>query len=184
MPVTPATGIFAKQKNRLRDSLASCYYFRRWQGNLWSREEAKQRIYLDALPPPPDGHAYTRVHWESLRPFALIYVTELEMMTNAEPGGFFTRGALTIEFEQNIPAEIAGDPAEIDRQFDNELGDMVFTGDADKPGLWDLSKIAHQGYFQIDRLQPDGPWRTAEDRISDVGDASMYQLHLTWGTRG
>ena len=183
MPSTPVTGIFSRNKNRLRDTLAACYYFQRWTADTWTEAEAKERIYLDALPPPPDGQAYTLDQMKGLRPFALIYQTGVNIEVNAEPGGFKVRGTLTIVLEQNVPDNISGDPGEIDRQFDNFLSDVVFTGNDSQPGLLDLSKIAEQGYTKMATLESDGPARTVEARLNDVGDASQYLLHISWGVR-
>lgn len=179
--MTPADGIFSEPKNRLRDTLAACYWFRNWSGKTESVSEAKRRIYLDGLPAPAGNAPYTPAQMNSLRPFAIIYTTALRMVANSTPGGFYSEGSFTIELEQNIPTNIASDPTEVDRVFDNRVGSIVFTGSLAKPGLWDLAARAHQGYFEIQELYKDGPHRTPHEEVQSIGDASIYYLHLTWG---
>jgi len=181
MELTPPEGIFSRAKQRLRDTLANCYYFRNWTGELLDASEAIKRIYLDALPTLPNNQTYSREAMFALRPFAIIYTTGLKIVADSEPGGWHSEGSLTIEFEQNVPDSIRNDPPEIDRLFDNRIGAIVFTGQPAMPGLMDLAKVKQQGFTDITELYKDGPWRTPEEEIHAKGDASIYFLHITWG---
>lgn len=181
MELTPPSGIFSTPKQRLRDTLAACFWFRSWTGPLLSEADAAKRIYLEGLPTLPNNQTYTREKMHDLRPFAIIYTTGMRIMADSEPGGWHPEGSFTIEFEQNVPDDIRNDPAEIDRLFDNRLGSIVYTGKMSQPGLMDLAGVKERGYTDIKELFKDGPWRTAEAELHSKGDASIYYLHITWG---
>lgn len=182
-PVTPATGCMALPKALLRTSLANCYYFRRWQGHSWSVQEALQRVYLDGLPTPPNNQqGWTKAQREQLRPFAIVSIAgPVRMSSIAHPGAYSIEGTLLVEFEQNVPSELAGDVDELDRQFENFVGQVMASFDTSKPGLIELSRQTSASYLSIQTIEDDGPYRCLQKHVESLGDHQKYFLEVGWG---
>lgn len=185
MPSTTEQGIIAKAKERFRTSLANCYYLQRWQSNLWTATQLQRRIYLDALPPPPNNSdEYTREELEKLRPYVLVYKSgAVELELAAAPAGYTIRGQMTAMLEQHVPHDVAGDPGELDRRFENLVGRVIATFNDSEPGLVELSKISEQGYLHIHQISDDGPYRVQAQQVESLGDHQRYYIDVTWGTR-
>lgn len=182
-PITPAAGCIATVKELLRTSLAACYYFQRWQGHSWSATEAEKRIYFDALPPPPNNQeTYTKAQLHELRPFAIVYKSgPVRFRSIAAPGAYSIEGMLTVEFEQAVPSNLAKDPDELDRQFENFVGQIMATFDATKPGLRELSRLTSATYLWIESMEDDGPYRVQQEKVESLGDHQIYYLDVGWG---
>lgn len=184
-PTTAAAGPIAAVKALLATSLANCYHFQRWTGTVWTVAQALERIYFDAMPPPPGTAAgYSLAEWQQMRPFALIYRSGPQAwQSNAEPRGYLPTGMLSVRFEENVPPSLDGDPGELVRRMDNRVGQIVTTGDMSQPGLLELTGTA--GYLSIlgVTLSAEEPERTAREEISQFGDAQWQFLHLEWGVR-
>lgn len=179
-------GMIAVAKDLLRTSLATCTAFRTWDGANWTIEQAKERIYFDSLPPPPDNAAaYTRAQLEALRPFAIIYRprqdgVRLEVEA-AGPDTFATSGTLVVRLERNVPEDERDDAGAADRSFENMVGQVMRTSSPAAPGLADLS--GQPGYLKILKIQESGPHRCGVDEITDYGDFQEHYLQIEWGRR-
>ena len=175
-------GPLATVKDLLRTSLANCTAFREWDGADYTVDEAKARIYLDALPPSA-GAEYTRVELDDLRPFAIISLDEngIEYEHDACPNNYRPRGRLVVCLERKFP-DVSGetDPlAAADRQFENMVGLLIQSGNNSEPGLLELSGTA--GYLFIRRLALHGPYRVEAKLVQQLGDYQRCFLFIDWG---
>lgn len=172
----PAGSIMLAQDNA-KNTLADVPAFQTWAGAA-DQAEALARIYHDGLPPPADRESYTKAELELYRPCALIWTDQ--------DGGFSTEavstsgnvfdatafGKIMISIEENVPADIAHDLAEIDIRFKNSVGLIM-------DGLWDL--FGGAGYLACLKMDMDGPQRVQPDNEHDQGDWMIAILTLTWG---
>jgi len=182
-----ATGALAVPKDLLRTSLATCTAFRQWDGLSLTVEQAKDRIYFDALP-PPSGNVYTKAELVALRPFAIVYTSAsdglqfVQESSAALGGSFVAAGALIVRLERNFPDVSAeADPAAAaDRQFENFLGPLMRSEDANSPGLLELAGQA--GYLVIRQLSlMAGPMRCDPKDVTGLGDHQVAFLEVQWG---
>lgn len=184
--LTAATGRISLTAELLATQLATCAAFRNWTGAAWTVEQARERIYHNALPPPAVGDAHTLAEWQRYRPHALIWTADDLGLTlhrdTAGPGCCVeSQGRLVIAFEQAVPAAIKADAAEVDRRFQNFIGRVMHTGDPASPGLMDLAgDLAH---LPISTLTLRGIARTAPEDLTEIGDAQRAWLDVSWSTR-
>lgn len=178
-------GPIATVKDLLRTTLATCTAFRTWDGHDWTVEEAKARIYFDALP-PPTAQEYTITELNDLRPCAIISKDErgirFESESTAALGqSFRASGRLVVGLYRTFP-DVSGeaDPvAAADRQFENMVGQLMTTGDPNLPGLLELSGQA--GYLTIKDLSEEGPHRVSPKDVQQLGDFQAHFLFVEWG---
>lgn len=184
---TTAAGVIAIAKNLARDTIAATAAFRAWDGNAWTVAQAKNRIYLDALPPPPGGAAvHSLTELRTLRPYCLVYKppdfgVTLRHSANGPSNSFTPSGVLVARFERDVPAASARDPGEVDRQFENFLGAVMASYDRNSPGLAELAGLPD--YLNIRQMDELGPFRAREDEAPSIGDCQWYYLQLEWGAR-
>lgn len=175
-------GPLATVKDLLRTSLANCTAFREWDGAEYTVDEAKARIYFDALPPPA-GAEYTVAELVALRPYAIVSLDEhgIEYEHDASPSNYKVRGRLVVCLERAFPDVSAeADPiAAADRQFENMVGSLIRSGNPASPGLLDLSGTA--GYLFIRRLALHGPYRVEAKDVRQLGDYQRCFLFIDWG---
>ena len=180
-----AVGCITKAEQLLKDTLCACSAFQEWCGAA-NATEAAESIYLEAL--PPDDVYRDQEEVERLiarRPFAQIWTSEQDGLTIrriASPNTTSGTGTLYLRFERNVPEEIAHDYAEVDRTFKNVLGEILSSGDADSPGLAELSSLA--GYLDWEAIIIRSWTRTQRDDIPTLGDAQMAEVEIQWGTPG
>ena len=155
-------GCISRPKYLLRDRLAKCWHLQRWQGNTWTEEQLKERIYVDVVPIDLRGEQH-RI--EKLRPFVIISNGQIDWSQNAAPNGFAHRGSLLATFEQN-PAKTPVDPEQW-LEFDNLVEQTIESGNNDEPGLVELMPT-EGGYDQIIALR------------SYVGDPEDKQARGDW----
>lgn len=177
---TAANGIIARSKELLRDTLAACYAFQNWNGLSLSLEQAKARIYYDALPPPIGHDAHTLAELREYRPYALIYKSgAVEVRNDSSPNGYHATGQLTILLESDVALSTSHDPGEVERLMENFVGSLIWSQDNSQPGLVELAGQA--GYFAPLEIRDDGPYRTEETKLHDIGDAIRHYIDVTWG---
>lgn len=172
----PAGSLMLAQDNA-RKTLGDVTAFRTWAGAA-NQAEALARIYHDGLPPPADREAYTKDELELYRPCALIWTdpdngfsTEI-LSTSGDSFDAVAFGKIVISLEENVPADIADDLAEVDIRFKNSVGQIV-------DGLWDL--FGKAGYLACLKMDLDGPQRVRPDNEPDQGDWMIAILTLHWG---
>jgi hypothetical protein len=175
-------GPLATPKDLLRTSLANCTAFREWDGADYTVDEAKSRIYFDALP-PASGAEYTVAELDDLRPYAIVSLDEngIEYEYEAAPNSYKMRGRLVVCLERKFP-DVSGEtnPNEAaDRQFENMVGPLIRTGNPSSPGLLDLSGTA--GYLFVRRVALHGPYRVEAKDVRQLGDYQRCFLFIEWG---
>lgn len=180
-------GALAIPKDLLRTSLATCTAFRNWDGLSLTVAQAKERIYLDALPPPTDGKAYSPAEMSELRPFAIVYTDSqngLEYDLESSGYGYAARGRLMVRLERAFP-DVSGetDPdAAADRQFENFLGPLLHSEDVNNPGLLELA--GQPGYLMVrSAALAFGPSRVDPRDRAGLGDFQVAFLSIEWGRR-
>lgn len=183
MPTTPAGPLMLAQ-DYLRTMLANCTYFRTWQGAAYTVDQAKARIYHDALPAPASGDALTAAELATYRPFVIISTERQQgfrLRHDSSGDGFYfsESGRLCLLFEQAVPSAIAADPSEVEITFKNFLGRVMASNDTANPGLAELAGEA--GYLAIEEMVLYGPYRSAEDDQVADGDCQLALIEIAWG---
>lgn len=185
-----ATGLIAKAKERLRDTLKQCYYLQRWDGYTFAADELASRLYLDALPTPEsDATTYSKDELTQLRPYGLIYKSgEFELTADATTG-YRWRGELAVELVHNVCDDYLNDAGteviffdEAERDFDNLVGRVLCSGDASKPGLSELRATAqNDGTAYWLNVSTAGPFWPEREVAAANGWHVSYVLHFTLG---
>lgn len=177
----PLLSSMAAAKAMLRD----CYWWRRLAdaNNAWSEAEAAAHIHYDALPPPSPGPDHSLSELQAARPFALLWSDAAAGMRlrNSTAGYccYLPSGVIVIQIEMAVPANIAANPTAVAEDVSRKLGRIMTTGNAEQPGLMELSGLA--GYLPINELQLYGYLRTDAKAARDLGDCVVAELQLNWG---
>ena len=177
---TAPTGELSLPLHYLRLSLADSAAFRTRAGAA-NQAEALAHIFRDALPPPAAGDQYTLAELQAYRPICLVFVSPQAGFMTSQIGvggssfNFASSGKLAAYFEQDVAAEITGDPEEVSLQFLNALGGI----------LSDVLGVAGQaGYLAVTDLQLLlGPMRSNEDEHKTVGNCVWALLAFDWEGR-
>lgn len=150
----------------------------------WQQISSTAKIHFDALPPPTPGPQYTREQLQQARPFALLW--------NDDSAGYridqgsqgpdcpAQRGRVAIQIQADVPAHFREDPEEVSIWANRMIGRIVRTGDADSPGLWDLSRLP--GNLPITMTEVHGYERTTVQERHELGDAIVFELSVVWST--
>ena len=172
-----ATGCISNARQLLADSLANCTAFRSWSGPTWSVAEAAGHVYQNSL--PQEGEDVDKIR--ARLPFAVIHRPPHanRFVRSAHPGAFASSGAFVIELFWLAPPLDAEDPGRNVRTFENFLGALIHTGDANAPGLLDQSATA--GRLNINEIAVDGPFRATTEDLPIVGDCYITLLFIEWG---
>ena len=175
--MTAPAGSISLSRHYAELTLADCATFRTWVG-AGTQAEALAHIYPAALPSPANGAPrYTLTELQTYRPFVIIYVDPEEgCRFDQDAGGEFFEfrdsGQLWLEFEQDVPGGIVDDPAEIDVQVCNTIGQI----------LDDLKALAGQpGYLAITGGALRGYHRSEQDEAETNGHYVAWLLSLRWG---
>lgn len=171
-----AYGAISIASERLRTMLSKCTYWQRFAGRDWTEAEALERIYLDTT-----EHLDDIVDNPANRPFAVISRQSPVRWDAISRGLYAPSGMLWVEFHRDSPVIKPEDPGDSEREYENDVGRIVHTGDAQAPGLLDLSAMGN--YIDILSITAEGPMRAAPDMVAIIGDAWLYYLDVQWGTR-
>ncbi|MEM9588513.1 MAG: hypothetical protein AAGA03_14610 [Planctomycetota bacterium] len=173
-------GVIQCVQDSLRELIADCHAWQNWQGNTWTREQALAHLYHDALPPPPPKQeAYTIQQLEKLRPFAIISTQAFDgyqVDIDAE-FDFRASGSLHLCIEQDRPADLDKDPAEVDRQAKENIGKLIYSDDPATPGIVNLA----QNRMRLTRISVSGPLLPDPEELKEYGDRCQWiQLAINW----
>lgn len=176
MTLTAPTGPISRAESLLATSLAACA---RWRQIAGGEDEALQRIYFDALPPPPGRReSYRLDELQKLRPFVIVYsdedtsLTLVHRSTGSQRRHYHDSGALKFYVERDVLPEIALHPSEVDRRMKNDCGALM-------EELLALSGQA--GYLAIVELSGSGPMRSHPDELPTRGDYQQFHFTARWG---
>lgn len=184
---TAASGVIARVKELFRDTIATTTAFRTWEGNSWSVEQAKARIYYDALPPPAQNQPnHSLAELRSYRPFCLVSKPPdigltMAHVANGGSNRFVPHGTLIACFERDVPPGYEHDPGEVDRQMENMIGLLLSSGDSASPGLIELA--GKPNYLNITHIAEAGPFRAGLDEVPGYGDYQRHFVQVEWGVR-
>lgn len=181
-----AAGPIALSKSLLRTMISKCSALQSWDGFTFTEAELLERVYLDALPAPPDFKPeYTREQMEALRPFVLVYMPPIGgfgMNANSAGSvcGASAFGSFIVELHRNVKPDEAADPGAVDRSFENTIGQFVSTNAMNMPGLWQLSR--YQTYLELRAVELLEVYRAHPDDVPSKGDFQIATLLVQWGT--
>lgn len=167
----------------LATTLANCHALQTWGGNDWTAAEALARIYHHALPVPAGGLEHTLAELQAYRPFVLIWTEQgdgLEIVRDTAGPDWApqSRGHLVACLEQSTPADLVNDPSAAERDFESMIGRLMGSGNPDQPGLYELS--GRPQYLPITRIAYRGIARTANEDVTEIGDAQRAWLDIHW----
>lgn len=174
---TPASGRITIHEETLRTTLASLPAFQTWTGTADSAA-AQTHVYVGDVPPPSGSETYDPADLVALRPFAIVY-TEPQAGYRASKDAvgtswhFRESGRLVVMLEQEIPAAIRHDAAEVRRQFMNAMGQIL-----DEL----LGQAGVAGQLAVRSATVYGPYRVDDDDIQGQGEPIVAYFDLEWGT--
>lgn len=127
--MTAPAGTLSLAKSHLRAMLAACTAFQTWTGAA-DAAAALERIHYEGLP-APSGEERTLDEWESLRPYAVIWMAEQggfrrDLDSWSDTGEFNASGRLMLRFEQACPDGHNEEPSsDANLQFSNSVGQII-----------------------------------------------------------
>jgi hypothetical protein len=169
-------------KAALQSQLSKCARFQTFIGG--NEAAALARIKFDALPFPLDENgnvkeAYSKEELETARPFAMIFSDSrrgYSLNAVGSPTACVEAGTLQIHFEKDISDALRKDPESVNRQWDNDLGQIARQ-------LMDLK--ATDGMLQIDgQITVQGPFFSMESEQPGQGNFCYALMTVTWGLGG
>lgn len=167
---TAAVGSIGKAEENFVLTLADADAFRTWVGAA-DQAAAKNRIHLEGLPPPDDGHTYTLAELQAVRPYAMFFTRTWNLEQDAGGGPFgygAPHGTISCAFVQDVPSAIANHPGEVGRRFINTIDGIV----VDMKGL-----SGDAGYLAIRRIAvPEPWWRSTKEELATEGDVQAVEL--------
>ena len=173
-------GVIQCTQETLRGLLADCYAWQHWQGLSQTRDQAIERIYHDALPPPHDRDIeYGPRELSAIRPFMILSTEtfggyQLDFDSEID---FAARGTLRVVIEQDRPEDTDNDPGRADREMRVALGHLLRSGDDAQPGLVELVRA---GRMRIQRVSISGPQSQPPEETEAYGECQWMQLTIDW----
>lgn len=178
MPAT-AAGAVALAIDNLRNTLADSTEFRTMVGasGASAQAQARGRIHAFAIPPPASAR-WELAEMQAARPFALLYPPSdgggyrAEYAAGGDGNYYSDSGRLIVELAENVPANVADDPAEVEWEWWIRIGKII-----DEV----LTLAGGGGYLNIASIEvTDGPDRIAEADRETRGDAVGVELTVDW----
>lgn len=169
--------------NLAAGTLSRCHAIQTWQGATYTQAQALGRIYHQALPPPANKIEHTLAELSAVRPFVLLYTEQgdgLEVARDTSGTDWAPRasGHLVACFEATIPSVDINDPAKVANDFEEFLGRVIGTGNANQPGLYEL--FGQPGELAGVRVVYRGYARTDPADVTELGDCLRGWLDLYW----
>lgn len=167
-------------KGALQSQLSKCARFQLFCGGI-SEAAALAKIKLDAWPFPLDENgvikeSYTKEELAAIRPFAMIFGDPrrgYSLKVAGAPTAAVEAGALQIHLEKAIDPALLADPESVNRQWDNDLGQIARE-------LIDLKTT--DGMLQVDQeILVQGPFFSTESEQPGQGNFCYGLLSVTWG---
>lgn len=171
--------------NAARAMLRDCHWWRRVANpdSPWSQATAEAHIHFDGLPPPVPGPDHSLAQLTQLRPFALMWTEQSAgFRLRNETAGYccaIPSGMIVVQIEMPVPTAMVNNPTTLAQHLSRLLGLIMRTGNAEQPGLFELSGRA--GYLPLTEIQLIGYARTDAKTARDIGDVIVAELQLNWG---
>ena len=169
-------------KAALQSQLSKCARFQTFIGG--NEAAALLKIKLDGWPFPLDENgnikeAYTAQELADIRPFAMIFSDSrrgYSLNAAGAPIACVEAGTLQIHFEKDVSSTLLKDPESVNRQWDNDLGQIARE-------LMDLKQT--DGMLQIDQsVTVQGPFFSTESEQPGQGNFAYALMTVTWGQGG
>lgn len=166
---------------RLQNTLADCPEVQSFLGAA-NATEALARIHVDALPPPPeDAEAYDAAGMDALRPYvklyfddefeSFVYTSSASGQVSGDPGGCWEAGGVLVaDFSRSSNSDV--EPAASMREMRVHAGNFVREI---------AGRVEDEGMLNCQRIAVLGPFKTAEERVEDLGDAEWLTLRFSYG---
>jgi len=177
MAVSPA-GSISLSEAALRTMLSTVAAFQTFAG-AGDAAAALAKIHLGDLPDPADLTQYTLAELQGYRPYAIVYLSELDGYRSrliGEPFSFDSAGRVMIHLEQDASGWAGNRPTrDADQEFLNAVGGIV-------DGLREIRGVA-AGHLQFRSIRLVlGPVAAHPDEVPAVGLYQRAVLQLDWGT--
>ncbi len=181
MAIDPAIGIITTAEEKLGENIAHATRFQTITGSA-DATEAKQHIYYSSLPDPQDGSAYTKEELQSYRPYAMIWTDEntgLTMVKTGEQRTWIGSGSIFAEFGYN--ADPTKSQAEIEREWKNILGEMLFQTTQPDPFDGIIENAGEGNFLDIRRVvvRQVNHWELEDE--TEQGAWSEAVIQFDWG---
>ena len=171
-----AVGPVGKAIEAVANTLADCYYFRRWSGSVWTREQADAHIFQYGLPLRDGVESYSREYLESLRPYCEIYLAEQGVELDYDSSSTYEDSSVVImRFEQTATT---ADRQQSELEFANFIDNVFRTTNNAEPGFVELSISQMAGYYVANRIVIEPTQRTAIEQQPEFGDAQQCYVVL------
>ncbi len=180
----PAVAGISISKAALQSQLSKCARFQSFVGG--NEAAALARIVLDAWPFPLDENgnikeAYSLVELAAVRPFAMIFSDSrrgYRLQAVGAPTACVESGTLQIHFEKDIADADRKNPAAVNLQWDNDLGQIARE-------LMNLKSDYSIDVLNIDGdIQVNGPFFSTETEQVGQGNFCYALMTVTWGQGG
>lgn len=168
-----------------RQMLADCYYWRRLADpeDPWDDSTALAHVHYDGLPAPVSGPDHSLQELNDYRPFALLWTDQAGgLRVRATSAGFCCTkpsGVIVVQLELPVPEDLAANPSAVAEYLSRQIGRIIQSHDAAKPGLFELAGRA--GYLPLNEVLLFGYVRTDDKSVRDIGDVAVAELQLSWG---
>lgn len=169
----------------LRTALANCHYWRTWEADVRSIEEAAARIYTTvagyypAAIDPKVGEL-TKEQYARILPYILLYKGDTVDFTHvAEPAGHIESGTLVATIAAAVPDRYLDRIPDAIQQHDNLVGLIISSGDVGKPGLYELAQ--QPGFLQLKDVAVEGPHEHTHEFDASRPREIWSTLTISWG---
>ena len=176
MNLAEPSGYISKPVEAIRLALADAAALRAWLG-VDNQADALDRIYLDALPQPPNGaDVHSKQELQQYRPFLIVGVPDngLVVAKRAEAGSKHqtTGGVCHVYFERATPATCENH-SQATRTWSNIVGDVLFDM-LEITGVYPYPEIGQANLIQA-------PFRSHWDDWDALGDYQGAEFALDFG---
>lgn len=172
-----ATNSLTKAIANAKVALTKCVAFQTWVNA--SEAEAGASVHEYAYPIEPAARKrFTKAELQATRPLALINV-ELPFRregrsSNAGNYDYGSIGRLTVQFEQDVPGDIASNNSEVAKTFLNTVVDIMEE--------WESLLSGVAGSLVMENWEMTECFRPATDEVPSLGDFILAICTVEWKT--
>lgn len=167
MTLPAAENCISKTEDQFIAWLSNVPAFQTWQGNNWSADQAKARIYFDEIA-QSIGSVFDVSQLRELRPFVFCTLEQFEAAPISGPRGFSSAGEILIRFEAEIDLD-EPNPGQAYRTFKNQLG-----------GILDGLKSTAVTYWNAPTIKIH-EWETpTPEQVAGMGEYMTCWMSVIW----
>ena len=168
MSLPTATNCISKTEDQFITWLANVSAFQTWQGNSWSADQAKDRIYFDEIA-QSIGNVFDASNLCDLRPFAFCTLEQYEVAPIGSPNAFSSAGEILIRFEAEMELD-EPNPGRAYRTFKNQIG-----------GIMDGLKSSATTYWNSPTITIHDWGTPTPEQRAGMGEFMICLMAVTWG---